>query len=150
MKRVVTIAATTVALFSLNSSVSGQERASAAEAEAMLETAAAHYQAVGRDQAIADFNDPAGGFRDRDLYVFCVGPDDTMVAHPSVVGMDVTTLADADGQEIGNAIIDIGRMDGSGMLDYRWQSPTTGEVEDKSTFIQAVGEDICAVGYYLQ
>lgn len=116
----------------------------------MLGMAVAHYLSVGRDQAIADFNDADGPFRDRDLYVFCVGPDDTMVAHPSVVGMDVTTLADADGQEIGNAIIDIGRVDGSGMLDYRWQSPTTGEVEDKSTFIQAVGDDICAVGFYQQ
>lgn len=150
MKPVAILAAATVALFSLNSSVGAQDRASAAEAEAMLETAVAHYQAVGRDQAIADFNNADGGFRDRDLYVFCVGPDDTMVAHPSVVGMDVTTLADADGQEIGNAIIDIGRVDGSGTLDYRWESPTTGDVEDKSTFIQAVGEDICAVGYYRQ
>jgi signal transduction histidine kinase len=126
-----------------------EERASPEEARAMLDQAVEHYEEVGREQAIADFNEPEGDFRDRDLYVFCVGPDDTMIAHPSVVGMDVTTLTDAEGQEIGNEIIRIGREEGGGTLDYRWENPTTGEVEDKSTYIEPVGDDVvCAVGYY--
>jgi signal transduction histidine kinase len=63
--------------------------------------------------------------------------------------MDVTTLTDAEGQEIGNEIIRIGREEGGGTLDYRWENPTTGEVEDKSTYIEPVGDDVvCAVGYY--
>ena len=127
-----------------------QERGSADEAQAMLAEAVAHYDAAGRDQALADFNDAEGAFRDRDLYVFCFGADDTMVAHPreDLIGADITGLMDADGQNIGQGILDIGRGEGSGTLDYRWANPTTDEIEDKSSFIQAVGDDICAVGYY--
>ena len=118
------------------------------ELVAVLALDDARVRVAAREQALEDFNDPEGEFRDRDLYVFCVGPDDTMVAHPSVVGMDVTTLTDAEGQEIGNEIIRIGREEGGGSLDYRWENPTTGEIEDKSTYIEPVGEDVCAVGYY--
>ena len=150
MRTLKTFAAASLLTFAAVPALQAQDRATAAEAEAMLAGAIAHYTDVGRDQALADFNDADGDFRDRDLYVFCVGPDDTMVAHPTIVGTDVTTLADADGLEIGNHIISIGRESGSGTLDYRWANPTTGEVEDKSTFIEAVGDDVCAVGYYVE
>ena len=150
MNALKTIAATSTLILAVSTAGHAQDRATAEEAEAMLAGAIAHYEEVGRDQALADFNDADGGFRDRDLYVFCVGSDDTMVAHPTIVGTDVTTLADADGLEIGNRIIEIGRDDGEGTLDYRWANPTTGEVENKSTFIHAVGDDVCAVGYYVQ
>ena len=134
----------------LAGSALAQERGTAEEARTMLDSAVAHYHAAGRDQALADFNDESGGFRDRDLYVFCFGPDDTMAAHPNpqLLGADITGLQDADGQNIGQGILDIGRGGGSGELDYRWASPVSGEVEAKTSLIEAVGDDICAVGYY--
>ena len=128
-----------------------QDRGTAEEAQELLNQAVQHYEEVGREQALQDFNDPQGEFVDRDLYVFCVGPDDMMTAHggnPDLIGMDVTTLQDAEGQEIGNRIIEIGRTEGEGTLEYKFENPMTGEVEDKATFIQSVGEEICAVGYY--
>lgn len=51
------------------------------EARTMLLQAIAHYRAVGRKQALADFNARKPAFSDRDLYVFCLGPDHTVVAN---------------------------------------------------------------------
>lgn len=53
---------------------SGAEYGTAGEARAMLEKAVAELE---KDQAaaLAKFNKGEGGFKDRDLYVFCAGPD---------------------------------------------------------------------------
>lgn len=127
------------------------DRGTAAEAQALLAQAVAHYQQAGRSQAIADFNNPRGEFVHDDLYVFCIGPDDKMVAYganASLVGTDTDNLKDADGKPIGQQIREIGRDRGSGTLDYKFMNPATQQAEPKSTFIQKVGEDVCAVGYY--
>ena len=52
-----------------------QQFGTAAEAKAMLEKAVAALKANEAD-ALAKFNSPTGGFRDRDLYVFCFRHDD--------------------------------------------------------------------------
>ncbi|MGH7001538.1 MAG: hypothetical protein ACREEA_08540, partial [Stellaceae bacterium] len=41
------------------------------EAKALLDRAIAHVNAVGTEKAFADFTNKAGGFTDRDLYVYC-------------------------------------------------------------------------------
>ena len=55
------------------------------EAKAMLEKAVAAMQA-DETKALAAFNEGAEGFKDRDLYVFCGGPDGNFTAHPTLVG----------------------------------------------------------------
>ena len=64
------------------------ERGTPAEAKAMLQKAVAHYKEVGRKQALADFNAKKPPFGDRDLYVFCIGPDLTIVAN----GLQIITF----------------------------------------------------------
>src|SRR5262245_29114578 len=55
----------------------------AAEARAMLDKAIAALKA-DKSKALADFNKPDGGFRDRDLYVFCAAADTKLfTAHPN-------------------------------------------------------------------
>lgn len=58
--------------------VAAVERGTPTEARAMLDNAIAHYKAVGRTQALADFNKKAAPFSDRDLYVVCLAPDHTI------------------------------------------------------------------------
>jgi len=65
----------------------------------MLAKAVAHYKAVGRKQALADFTGKKAPFGDRDLYVFCMGPDRRMSAnggYPSFVGLSADVLKDAN------------------------------------------------------
>src|SRR5712692_1650257 len=71
------------------------------EAKAMLAKAVAHYKAVGRKQALADFTGKKPPFFDRDLYVVCIGPHGIVTAHggyPAYVGASADVLKDADGK----------------------------------------------------
>ena len=66
-----------VALASLlwMSVAAASEPATLEEAKAMADRAAEHMAKAGVDKAIADFNDPAAGFIDRELFVNVIGPD---------------------------------------------------------------------------
>lgn len=122
-----------------------------AEAKALMAKAAEHYQAVGRDQAIADFNKKDGGFVDRDLYVWCYDNNKTLVAHgmnAKLIGMKVGTLHDADGKDFTTEIYNDGMANGSGRIEYKWTNPLSKKIEANLTFYQKMGQDLCMVGYY--
>lgn len=131
--------------------VGAGERGTPAEAKAMLEKAVAHYKAVGRKQALADFTGRKAPFWDRDLYVFCIGPDRLLVAnggYPSWVGKSVALLTDADGKPLGKALLDAGSREGGGTVEYMLFSPVSNKPEPKVSFVQKVGEDTCGVGAF--
>lgn len=127
------------------------ERGTPAEAKALLEKAVAHYKAVGRKQALADFTGRKAPFFDRDLYVFCIGSDRVTVANggfPSYVGTSVDALMDADGKPLGKTLWETGSGKGQGSVAYRWINPLSHKTEPKVSFVQKVGEDVCGVGAY--
>ena len=132
--------------------VAAAERGSPAEAQAMLEKAIAHYKQAGRNQAFSDFTKKQPPFSDRDLYVVCLAADHKIVANggfPHLVGNSADQLKDADGKPLGASLWGAaGKGDGS--VRYRWMNPLTGKTEPKISFVQKVGEDICAVGAYTQ
>ncbi len=131
--------------------VAAVERGTPDEAKAMLAKAVAHYEKVGREQALADFSAKKLPFGDRDLYVVCIGPDHTVVAHgalPKFVGSSSDVLKDADGKPLGKSLWDAAQAGGSGSVHYRWQNPMTGQIEQKVSFVQKAGSDVCLVGAY--
>jgi cytochrome c len=119
------------------------------EARRLLDRAVAFVAEVGEEAALAAFNDRHGAFVDRDLYVFCIGPEYKITAHidSGMRGVDVHTLKDPDGKEIGREMIEIGKR-GGGSLEYRWVNPVTREVEPKITFLAPAGRQLCGVGAY--
>lgn len=119
------------------------------QAKALLKRAVA---ALRSDQAAAlvSFNRPDGGFRDRDLYVFCAGPEATTTAHavPTEIGRSFAELADAKGRRFGAEILAVateGRVD---TVDYAWPLPGGSEPVAKRSFVTRVGGQACGVGYY--
>src|SRR5215470_6377560 len=61
-------------------------------AQALAERAAQHLAKVGPAQAFKDFQDPAGGFLDGDLYVFVFDFEGTLMASggfPGAVGRNL-------------------------------------------------------------
>ena len=68
-----------------------------AEAKAMLEKAVAAVKANKAD-ALAEFTKGEGGFKDRDLYPFCGGPDGIFTAHPTLVGKSLKEVKDKAGK----------------------------------------------------
>lgn len=126
-------------------------RGTPAEASAMLEQAVAHYDQVGRIQALADFTAKKAPFVDRDLYVFCFGADRTTTAHgadPQQVGVAFDGLRDVDGKPFGAEMWDVGQQPGGGTVEYTWRNPATNQVEPKISFVRKVGDDVCGVGAY--
>jgi cytochrome c len=125
------------------------ERGTPEEALALLRRAVALVEREGPKKAIGVFNDPAGGFVEGDLYVFCMGPDYKMKAHidPGMRGVDVATLKDPDGMEIGKKMIELAQK-GGGTLVYRWVNPVSKKVEDKVSFLEKAGSLVCGVGAY--
>ncbi len=133
----------------LAAAVGAEERGTPADARALLDRAVALVEKDGAEAALARFNDAAGGFVDRDLYVFCMGPAYKITAHidPGLRGVDVSTLKDPEGKEIGREMIMIAKR-GGGSLEYRWVNPVSKKVETKVSYLKPAGTQFCGVGAY--
>jgi cytochrome c len=127
-------------------------RGTVEEAAVLLDRAVAHYLEVGRAQALSDFTEQREPFVDRDLYVFCYGPDRTTSAHgadAALVGLSVDSLRDVDGKAFGTRIMEVAQADpDGGRVDYKWLNPVTRIIEDKVSVVKQVGTDVCGVGAY--
>lgn len=119
----------------------------AAEAKAMLEKAVA---AVKKDEATAltAFTKGEDGFKDRDLYPFCGGPDGNFTAHPSLVGKSLKDLKDKAGKPIGEEIYKEATAGKIKEISYMWPRPGEQEPVKKVAYFTKIGNQVCAVGYY--
>ncbi|MCB1907494.1 MAG: cache domain-containing protein [Rhodocyclaceae bacterium] len=117
------------------------------EAKAMLEKAAAAV-AADKDAALGHFAKGEGGFKDRDLYPFCGGPDGNFTAHPSLTGKSLKDLKDKAGQPIGEKIYAAAKEGEIAEVGYMWPRPGSTDPVEKVTFVTRIGDQVCAVGYY--
>jgi signal transduction histidine kinase len=119
------------------------------EAKAMLDKAVA---AVQEDQAKAleMFTKGEGGFKDRDLYVYCGGPDGNFSAHPSLVGKSLKDLKDKADNPLGEQIYSSAKEGEAVEVAYMWPRPGETDPVEKVAYVTKVGDQICAVGYYKQ
>jgi signal transduction histidine kinase len=124
------------------------------EAKAMVAKAAAYLKEVGAEKAFAAFNDKSNpNFHDRDLYIFVRGMDGNTVAHGANTGMIGHTsleLKDADGKLYNKEMIELAQSKGSGWVDYRWVNPMDKKIEQKSSYIEKVGDYVVGAGFYKQ
>ena len=120
----------------------------AAEAKALLEKAVAAVKA-DKAKALADFNAGAGGFKDRDLYVFCAGDDGIITAHPSIKGQQIKSLVDKNGKKLGEDIVANGAEGKIAEVSYMWPRPGADTTPvQKVSYVTKVADQVCGVGYY--
>jgi signal transduction histidine kinase len=119
----------------------------ASEAKAMLEKAVAALKA-NQATALSMFTKGEGGFKDRDLYPFCGGPDGMFTAHPSLVGKSLKDLKDKSGKPLGEEIYKSAEQGKITEVSYMWPRPGTTDPVQKVSFVTKVGDQVCAVGYY--
>jgi hypothetical protein len=144
------VAATFAALLAFAGSAYAQTSGTADEAKALLSKAVTALKADPK-KAIEDFNNPAGGFRDRDLYVFCAeAPTYNFTAHPKAElrGTPLAALVDKKGKKLGEELIKIGAEDKVGEVEYMFPRPGGTDPVEKVTFVTKVGAQVCGVGYY--
>jgi cytochrome c len=126
-----------------------QQFGTAAEAKAMLDKAVTELKA-GEAAALAKFNDKAGGFRDRDLYVFCYNVSDgkfTAHPNPALMGTDVRALKVKD-DPLGQKIFDATKEGAVTSVNYNFPKPGTTDPVAKESYLTRVGGQGCGVGYY--
>jgi signal transduction histidine kinase len=128
----------------------------AAEAKVMLEKAVSAVKA-DKAKALDMFNKRAGGFQDRDLYVFCSNINDgRLVAdgNPNakqLIGTDDRTLKDSTGKAFGQELFAAGQKPEGQISEVGYLFPKPGPDKTpvpKVSFVTRVGDIYCGVGYY--
>ena len=114
----------------------------------MAVKAAQYLKEAGPDTAFAAFNDKAGPWHDRDLYVFVNDESCKTLAHggnQALIGKTLAALKDVEGKPF---IQDIAAVKDAGWVDYKWQNPVTKVIEPKVTYVVRVGQYSVGVGAY--
>jgi hypothetical protein len=149
MFRLATFLALQIALLSVAiGPTQGADYGTADEAKAMLERAIA---AVKEDKAKAldTFNKGEGGFKDRDLYVFCANASDgILTAHPYLRGEHLEEIKGKKGYPLGKEIMQNATERTIKELSYWWPRPGSDKPMEKITFYTRSGDQDCGVGYY--
>jgi Single Cache domain 2 len=146
MKRTILVALVTLLLSVASFAIAG-DFGTADEAKAMLENAVSAIQ-TDKAGALAHFSAGDAGFKDRDLYPFCGGPDGNFSAHPSLVGKSLKDLKDKAGNAFGEEIYATAKEGKIGEVSYMWTRPGAAEPVQKTSFVTKVDDQVCAVGYY--
>jgi signal transduction histidine kinase len=147
MKRFIMLASCAAFLLSFTTPVFAASFGTAAEAKAMLERAASAVK-TNKADALAKFTKGEDGFKDRDLYPFCGGPDGNFTAHPSLVGKSLKDLKDKAGKPLGQDIYATAKEGAISEVSYMWPRPGSTEPVQKVSFVTKVDDQVCAVGYY--
>jgi len=121
-----------------------------AEAKAMLEKAITELKA-NEAAALIKFNKADGGFRDRDLYVYCAEMGSgkfTAHVNPALMGTDIRALKEKDGSPLGQKIYDSAKEGTISTISYNFPKPGTTDPVAKEAYVTRVGSEACGVGYY--
>jgi hypothetical protein len=118
------------------------------EAKAMLTKAVAALK-ENRGKALEMFNKGEGGFKDRDLYVFCANASDgVLTAHPYLKGEHLQDIVGKKGFPLGQEIMRTATEGEIKQVTYWWPRPGSDTPLEKHTFYTKVGDQNCGVGYY--
>jgi signal transduction histidine kinase len=155
MKRIIIrpielLAFAALSVFSLTSSAA--EFGTKAEAIAMVGRVQDMFKESGPAATFKAVSDPSDkSFHDRDLYVFIYNISGVCVAHgarPALIGKNLIDIKDQDGKYLIREMLDIAKGPGSGWVDYKWPNPQTNKIEDKSSYIEKMGDYFVGVGVY--
>src|SRR6266436_98946 len=121
------------------------------EAVAMVQRVQEKFKKDGPDASFRAINN--GAFNDRDLYPFVHTIDGTLHvangAFPGIRGKNLHDMSDQDGKFTTQDFMRIATTPPyRGWSDFRWRNPQTNSVDDKSAWIERMGEYFVGVGIY--
>jgi len=118
------------------------------QARAMLERAVVAVKA-DKEQALDLFNKGEGGFKDRDLYVFCANASDgILTAHPYLRGKPLQDIVGKKGYPLGKEIMQNATEGKIKVISYWWPRPGSDKPLEKHSFYTQVAGQNCGVGFY--
>jgi signal transduction histidine kinase len=137
-----------------SSASAATEFGSKAEAVAMVKRVQTEFNKDGAATTFKEVSDKSvKAFHDRDLYPFIYDMSGKCVAHgarPALIGKNLIDLKDQDGKYLIREMVAISKGPGSGWVDYKWPNPLTNKIEDKSSYIEKMGDYFVGVGVYKQ
>ena len=126
------------------------EFGSRAEARAMVDRVQTMFKREGPAATFKAVSDQsAKEFHDRDLYPFIYDMTGRNVAHgarPALIGKDLIDLKDQDGRYLIRELIAMAKGPGHGWVDYKWPNSLTNRIEDKSSYVELMGDYLVGVG----
>jgi cytochrome c len=124
------------------------------EAVAMVKRVQEMFKNDGAAATFKAVSDPSTKeFHDRDLYVFIYDMSGVCVAHgarPALIGKNLIDIKDQDGNYLVRRMVEIANGAGSGWVDYKWPNSRTNKIEDKSSYVEKMGDYFAGVGVYRQ
>lgn len=119
-----------------------------ADAKALLDKAVVALK-QNKEKALDMFNKGEGGFKDRDLYVFCANASDgELTAHPNLKGEHLQEIVGKKGYPLGKEIMQSAAEGRINEVTYFWPRPGSEKAVEKHTFYTKVVGQNCGVGYY--
>lgn len=129
-----------------------QDQAGRLRVQRLLQDALAHFRAVGRDRAMADFTRAEGRFGDRQNYIACSSMDLQILAfgaNPATVGRQASGLRDARGFAFALEMRRLMLERDEGWVSYVWLNPESGRFEEKVSYVLRFSPELfCLAGYY--
>jgi cytochrome c len=142
------------ALIAIASPAPAAEFGSKDEAVAMVKRVQAEFKKSGPDATFKAVSDKSvQDFHDRDLYPFIYNMEGVCVAHgarAALIGKLLIDLKDQDGKFLIREMVAMSKGPGSGWIDYKWPNPLTNKIEDKSSYVEKMGDYFVGVGIYKQ
>jgi len=133
---------------------SAAQKGSREEAIALVKKAAVFLKENGKEKAFAAFSDPNGQFVKGDLYIFSYSTngDGINLAHgqnPKMVGKPLLEMRDVDGVYLVKEFLAVANSQtGNGWVDYKWPNSLSKTIEQKSAYIEKVGDVFLGCGIY--
>jgi cytochrome c len=151
----IAVSALLLALFIMPLQAATSEFGTKDEAVAMVKRAQEMFKKDGADATFKAVSDPSNKeFHDRDLYVYIYTISGVCVAHgarPALIGKNLIDLKDQDGNYLIRAHVEIANGPGNGWVSYKWPNPLTNKIEDKTSYVEKMGDNyFVGVGIYRQ
>lgn len=135
------------------SQANAQQRADAEDAVSLVKRTISLIERDGIKSVVRAINNRDRRFLDRDLYLFVhdLRVPALLLAHggnKNLVGKNTINLRDQNGKYFVRDLYEVVRTRGSGWVDYRWANAKTKKFEEKSSYVERVGDYFVGVGVY--
>jgi signal transduction histidine kinase len=127
------------------------EKATKAEAEAMVKKAVAYIKANGPEKSYKEFTAKNPEFISNDLYVVVYDLEGNCLAHGAntkMVGQDLSEAQDVDGKFYIKERLELAKKSQSFWQDYKFTNPVTKKVEPKEMYCEVLGKTAVCGGVY--
>ena len=138
-------------MLSVGTARAAGEYGTSAEAKAMLERVVTAIKA-NKAKALEDITKGEDGFKEKDLYAYCGGPDGNFTAHPKLAGKSLKDLMDkgTPPKPVGADVYKAAQEGKISEVSYMWPRPNDPEQKpvEKVLYVTKVSDQVCGVGYY--